>query len=78
MLTLSVFQQVNIRIQVVEGRAGDRFLDVTLALEGAEEKQQEEEQESAPSAQRGDKKKKRGPAQQTAGGAKKKSKGRRA
>lgn len=77
-LTLSVFQQVNIRIQVVEGRAGDRFLDVTLALEGAEEKQQEEEQESAPSAQRGDKKKKRGPAQQTAGGAKKKSKGRRA
>lgn len=36
-LSLSVFQQVQIRLRVVEGRAGDRFLDISL-VHGEQEK----------------------------------------
>jgi exosome complex exonuclease DIS3/RRP44 len=63
-LALSVFQQVSIHIRVVEGRAGDRFLDVSLALDGQEPGQSDE-------------KKKRGPEQPPTGGTKKKSRARR-
>ena len=44
-LSLSVFQRVQIGIRVVEGRAGDRFLDISLAYGTSEEQVLVEEQE---------------------------------